>query len=101
MIIARCIDDALKEGSDAAARRNVFSAKSAAFIRSLGQRPRPNRRWKPSALKARINRALSRAFSARSLCNVMSWGVAPDCHESAPSALDIYARAIVLGVSSQ
>ncbi len=67
-------------------RRNGFA------VANLGQRPRENRRFKPSALKARLIRELSRAFSARSLCNLKSWGVAPGCDKSALSALNRSAR---------
>ena len=61
-------------------------------VANLGQRPRENRRFKPLALKGRLIRELSRAFSARSLCNLKSWGVAPGCDESALSALNRSAR---------
>ncbi len=67
-------------------RRNGFA------VANPGQRPRENRRFKPSALKARLIRELSRAFSARSLCNLKSWGVAPGCDKSALSALNRSAR---------
>jgi uncharacterized protein (TIGR02598 family) len=66
----------------------VFSAKGAVFNHSLGQRPRETVNENPLALTARFIAALSRAFSARSLGNMKSWGAAPGCHESALSALD-------------
>jgi uncharacterized protein (TIGR02598 family) len=66
----------------------VFSAKGAVFNHSLGQRPRETVNANPLALTARFIAALSRAFSARSLGNMKSWGAAPGCHESALSALD-------------
>jgi hypothetical protein len=50
----------------------------------------------PSALKARLLIALSRAFSARSPCNLRSWGVAPGYDESALSALSRYVTADLL-----
>jgi len=67
-------------------RRNGFA------VANLGQRLRENRRFKSSALKARLIRELSRAFSARSLCDLKSWGVAPGCDKSALSALNRSAR---------
>jgi len=66
----------------------VFSAKGAVFNDSLGQRPRETVNENLLALTARFIAALSRAFSARSLGNMKSWGAAPGCHESALSALD-------------
>ena len=76
----------------------LFSAKGAVFNHSppqdgfaganLGQRPRETVNENPLALTARFIAALSRAFSARSLGNMKSWGAAPGCHESALSALD-------------
>jgi uncharacterized protein (TIGR02598 family) len=66
----------------------VFSAKGAVFNHSPGQRPRETVNENPLALTARFIAALSRAFSARSLGNMKSWGAAPGCHESALSALD-------------
>jgi uncharacterized protein (TIGR02598 family) len=66
----------------------VFSAKGAVFNHSLGQRPRETVNENPLALTARFIAALSRAFSARSLGNMKSWGAASGCHESALSALD-------------
>ncbi len=76
----------------------VFSAKGAVFnhsppqdgfaVANLGQRPRETVNENPLALTARFIAALSRAFSARSLGNMKSWGAAPGCNESALSALD-------------
>jgi len=73
---------------DSSAVMCVFSAKGAVFNHSLGQRPRETVNANPLALTARFIAALSRAFSARSLGNMKSWGAAPGCHESALSALD-------------
>ena len=72
--------------------RDGFVRRRNGFVANLGQRPRENRRFKPLALKARHIRELSRAFSARSLCNLKSWGVAPGCDKSALSALNGSAR---------
>jgi hypothetical protein len=92
MIIARPSDDAFEQSREGAARRHLFGAKGATFIPSLGQCPREIRRCRPSALKARFIRALSRAFSARSLGNLRPWGVVPGCDESALSALSGHMR---------
>jgi uncharacterized protein (TIGR02598 family) len=73
---------------DSSAVMCVFGAKGAVFNHSLGQRPRETVNENPLALTARFIAALSRAFSARSLGNMKSWGAAPGCHESALSALD-------------
>ncbi|MFZ0915524.1 MAG: Verru_Chthon cassette protein B [Candidatus Udaeobacter sp.] len=54
---------------------------------NLGQRPRETVNANPLALTTRFIAALSRAFSARSLGNIKSWGTAPGWHESALSAL--------------
>src|SRR5213083_3427817 len=66
-------------------RSYAFSAKGAIHREPLAT-PQDSRKPKMRALKARFIRALSRAFSARPLCNLKSWGVAPGCHESALSA---------------
>jgi len=76
---------------DSSAVMCVFGAKGAVFNHSLGQRPRETVNENPLALTARFIAALSRAFSARSLGNMKSWGAAPGCHESALSALDTWA----------
>ena len=92
----RCAVAALRErhrerNFDSSAVMCVFSAKGAVFNHSLGQRPRETVNENSLALTARFIAALSRAFSARSLCNMKPWGAAPGCHESALSALDISA----------
>ena len=104
-------------GRDAALRRQyLFSAKGAAFIGSLGQRPRDSCNAKPPALKARFipapicvgltaNRcvavrqaqALSRSrresrFQRWSLIQSSTWGDAPGWYESALLALNRYLR---------
>src|SRR5439155_27206844 len=85
----RCRDEDRK--FDSSTVMCVFSAKGAVFNDSLGQRPRETVNENPLALTARFIAALSRAFSARSLGNMKSWGAAPGCHESALSALDTLA----------
>jgi uncharacterized protein (TIGR02598 family) len=87
-----------EEKFDSSAGMCVFSAKGAAFshsppqdgfaVANLGHRPRETVNANPLALTARFIAALSRAFSARSLGNMKSWGAAPGFHESALSALD-------------
>ena len=67
---------------------SVFSAKGAVFNQSLGHRPTKTVKAKSLALKAQFIAALTRAFSARSLGNMKSWGAAPGCHELTLSALN-------------
>jgi hypothetical protein len=76
---------------------DLFSAKGAAFINSLGQRPRVLQKIKSAALKARflqgsgvelkakrrIESRFQRWFTSRS----DSWGDAPGWHEDALLAL--------------
>jgi hypothetical protein len=79
----------------------VFSAKGAAFISSLGQRPRDTCNAKPSALKARfipapicvgstVNRRVESRFQRWSIVRSKSWGDAPGLYESALLALSTY-----------
>ncbi len=67
---------------------SVFSARGAVFNQSPGHRPTKTVKAKSLALKAQFIAALTRAFSARSLGNMKSWGAAPGCHELALSALN-------------
>ena len=60
-----------------ASARYLFSAKGAAIIRNLGQRPRDSF---PE----------SGAFSASLQFGTSSWGVAPGCDDVAPLALNTY-----------
>jgi len=62
------------------------------FNYSLGQHPKETVNANALALTVRFIAALSRAFSARSLRNLKSWGVAPGCDKSALSALNRSAR---------
>jgi len=83
-----------------AVRRYLFSAKNAAIISSLGERPRDVCSTRTPALKARFNfclieprpRPLSRAFSADREFLTSSWGVAPGCDDTAPLALNTRMR---------
>jgi hypothetical protein len=88
-------------GRDASPRRYLFSAKGAAVISSLGQRPRNLCNAKPLALKARFipapicvgltaNRCVESRFQRWSIIRSESWGDAPGLYESALSALNRY-----------
>jgi hypothetical protein len=79
--------------------RCLFSAKGAAVISSLGQRPRVSGDGKSSALKARFfrartgaeltaNRGIESRFQRFFAIQSKSWGVAPGWHERAPLALN-------------
>ena len=81
-----------KEKFDSSAVMCVFRAKGVMFNYSLGQRPKKTVNANAPALTVRFIAALSRAFSARSLCNLKSWGVASGCEQSALSALNRSAR---------
>src|SRR2546423_1592066 len=76
-----------------------LSAKGAAFINSLGQRPRVLRKIKSPALKARFrekldvelkaNRRIESRFQRWFTSRAESWGDAPGWHEDALLALKI------------
>ena len=87
-VAALCERRRQKEKFDSSAVMCVFSAKGVMFNYSLGQRPKKTVNANALALTVRFIAALSRAFSARSLCNLKSWGVASGCEQSALSALN-------------
>jgi len=91
-VAALCERRRQKEKFDSSAVMCVFSAKGVMFNHSLGRRPQKTVNANALALTVRFIAALSRAFSARSICNLKSWGVAPGCHKSALSALNRSAR---------
>src|SRR5476651_92313 len=81
----------------------LFSAKGAAFISSLGQRPRDSCNAKPPALRARFipasicvgltaNRRVESRFQRWSIIRSESWGDAPGWYESALLALNRYVK---------
>src|SRR5450631_3604227 len=85
-----------------ASARYLFSAKGAAFISSLGQRPKDSCNAKPPALKARFipapicagltaNRCVESRFQRWSIIRSAAWGDTPDWYESALLALNRYA----------
>jgi hypothetical protein len=76
----------------------LFSAKGAAFINSLGQRPRVLQEIKSAALKARFLQGIDVELKAKRLIESRfqrwftsrseSWGDAPGWHEGALLALE-------------